>query len=106
MEARKNVLKVIAFPGAPNLPIFAAMEHGFFADSGVEVELATTPSSVFQFEKLAAGDFDIAMTAYDNAVAYIEGVGAVTKLSSSCVAPMITRTSKPSGIATAPWPSR
>jgi ABC-type nitrate/sulfonate/bicarbonate transport system substrate-binding protein len=77
MAAAKTVLKVIAFPGAPNLPIFAAMEHGFFADSGVEVELATTPSSVFQFEKLAAGEFDIAMTAYDNAVAYIEGVGAV-----------------------------
>jgi ABC-type nitrate/sulfonate/bicarbonate transport system substrate-binding protein len=42
------------------------------------VDLTTTPSSVFQFEKLAAGAFDIAMTAYDNAVAYIEGVGAVT----------------------------
>jgi ABC-type nitrate/sulfonate/bicarbonate transport system substrate-binding protein len=70
-------LKVIAFPGAPNLPTFAAQEHGFFTSAGVEVDLSTTPSSVFQFEKLAAGEFDIAMTAYDNAVAYIEGVGAV-----------------------------
>jgi ABC-type nitrate/sulfonate/bicarbonate transport system substrate-binding protein len=72
-----STLKVIAFPGAPNLPIFAAMEHGYFAEGELTVDLSTTPSSVFQFEKLAAGAYDIAMTAYDNAVAYIEGVGAV-----------------------------
>jgi len=70
-------LRVIAFPGAPNLPIFAAIENGFFADKGVDVALTTTPSSVFQFEKFAAGEFDIAMTAYDNIVAYSEGEGAV-----------------------------
>ena len=69
-------LKVIAFPGAPNLPIFAAQQHGYFAEEGIEVDLTTTPSSVFQFEKLSAGDFDIAMTAFDNVVAYREGQGA------------------------------
>jgi ABC-type nitrate/sulfonate/bicarbonate transport system substrate-binding protein len=69
-------LRVIAFPGAPNLPIFAAMEHGFFRASGVDVALETTPSSVYQFEKLAAGAFDIACTAFDNVVAYSEGQGA------------------------------
>jgi ABC-type nitrate/sulfonate/bicarbonate transport system substrate-binding protein len=77
MATHLTPLRVIAFPGAPNLPIFAAIAHGDFAESGVEVALTTTPSSVFQFEKLAAGQFDIAMTAYDNAVAYIEGQGAV-----------------------------
>ncbi|HSR71503.1 MAG TPA: ABC transporter substrate-binding protein [Kiloniellales bacterium] len=70
-------LRVIAFPGAPNLPIFAAQEMAFFAERGLEVDLATTPSSVFQFEKLAAGEFDLAMTAFDNVVAYREGQGAV-----------------------------
>lgn len=70
-------LRVIAFPGAPNLPIFAAIELGYFAEFGVNVDLTTTPSSVFQFEKFAAGEFDIAMTAYDNIVAYSEGQGAV-----------------------------
>jgi ABC-type nitrate/sulfonate/bicarbonate transport system substrate-binding protein len=69
-------LKVIAFPGAPNLPIFAAQQNGYFAEEGIEVELTTTPSSVFQFEKLSTGDFDIAMTAFDNVVAYREGQGA------------------------------
>ena len=70
-------LRVIAFPGAPNLPVFAAQEHGFFAEAGVSVDLATTPSSVFQFEKFSERAFDIAMTAYDNVVAYSEGQGAV-----------------------------
>jgi ABC-type nitrate/sulfonate/bicarbonate transport system substrate-binding protein len=69
-------LRVIAFPGAPNLPIFAAMEEGWFREAGVALALETTPSSVYQFEKLGAGEFDIACTAFDNVVAYSEGQGA------------------------------
>ena len=69
-------LRIIAFPGAPNLPVFAAIEQGWFAEEGIAVDLTTTPSSVFQFEKLNAGEFDIAMTAFDNVVAYREGQGA------------------------------
>jgi len=68
--------RVIAFPGAPNLPIFAAQAEGFFAEEGLEIDLTTTPSSVFQFQELAAGNFDIAMTAFDNVIAYREGQGA------------------------------
>lgn len=71
-----STLKVIAFPGAPNLPTFAAIAKGFFAAEGLAVDLATTPSSVYQAEKLAAGEFDIAFTAFDNVVAYGEGQGA------------------------------
>jgi ABC-type nitrate/sulfonate/bicarbonate transport system substrate-binding protein len=74
-EAPKTV-RVIAFPGAPNLPTFAAIEHGFFAKEGLSIELSTTPSSVFQAQKIAAGEFDIAFTAFDNVVAYSEGQGA------------------------------
>ncbi len=70
-------LRVIAFPGAPNLPIFVARELGFFAANGLELEFETTPSSVYQFEQLAANNFDIGMTAFDNIVAYREGQGAV-----------------------------
>jgi len=77
MNSSLHNLRVIAFPGAPNLPVFAAMEFGFFADNGVSVDLSTTPSSVFQFEKFSACEFEIAMTAYDNVVAYSEGQGAV-----------------------------
>jgi len=69
-------LRIIAFPGAPNLPIFSAIERGLFAEEGLKVVLETTPSSVYQFENLAAGAFDIACTAFDNVVAYDEGQGA------------------------------
>ncbi len=69
-------VRVIAFPGAPNLPTFAAIEHGDFAAEGLEIELSLTPNSVFQAERTAAGDFDIIFTAFDNVVAYSEGQGA------------------------------
>lgn len=69
-------IKIIAFPGAPNLPVFAALEQGFFAEEGLGVSLTTTPSSVFQFEQFHAGEFDLAFTAFDNVVAYQEGQGA------------------------------
>lgn len=71
-------LKIIAFPGAPNLPLFAAMQRGFFAAAGLTIDFATTPSSVYQFERFAAGGCDIAFTAFDNIVAYREGQGAAT----------------------------
>lgn len=77
MVAAPVTLDVIAFPGAPNLPIFAAQEKGFFAEAGVSVNLTTTPNSAYQAENLAAGKFHIAGTAFDNVVAYQEGQGAV-----------------------------
>lgn len=79
MNAEQNLseIRVIAFPGAPNLPTFAAIEKGFFAEEGLNVTVETTPNSVYQFEKFAAGAFDIAFTAFDNVVAYSEGQGAV-----------------------------
>lgn len=77
MAAAPISLEVIAFPGAPNLPIFVAQEKGFFEQAGVAVNLTTTPNSAFQAENLAAGKFQIAGTAFDNVVAYQEGQGAV-----------------------------
>jgi len=70
-------LRLIAFPGAPNLPIFAGLEHGYFEDAGLVLEIETTPNSKFQIENLVAGRYDIAATAFDNVVAYREGQGAV-----------------------------
>ena len=99
-------LKVIAFPGAPNLPVFAAIERGFFAEAGVTVDLTTTPSSVFQFEKLAAGDFDIAMTAYDNVVAYCEGQGAAEVPDDFDVRVIMGATQIELGLVTAPEVTR
>ncbi len=69
-------VRVLAFPGAPNLPTFAAIAHGLFAGQGLSVDVSITPSSVFQAEKMSEGAFDIAFTAFDNVVAYSEGQGA------------------------------
>ncbi|MDH3418241.1 MAG: ABC transporter substrate-binding protein [Gammaproteobacteria bacterium] len=70
-------LRLIAFPGAPNLPIFAGLEHGFFEAAGLDLEIETTPSSKYQIEALVTGRYDIAATAFDNVVAYREGQGAI-----------------------------
>lgn len=77
MAASPISLDIIAFPGAPNLPIFVAQEKGMFEAAGVKVNLTTTPNSAYQAENLAAGKFQIAGTAFDNVVAYQEGQGAV-----------------------------
>ncbi len=68
-------LSVIVFPGGFNWPIWAAQEQGYFAKGGVEVKLTNTPNSVFQLTNLIDGKFDIAMTAIDNVIAYMEGQG-------------------------------
>ena len=70
-------LDLICFPGAPNLPLFAGLEFGFFADAGIDVRLKTTPNSIYQIKNLAQGVFQIAGTAFDNVVAYQEGQGAI-----------------------------
>lgn len=74
-----QTIRVIAFPGAPNLPTFAAIEQGFFAEEDLNVDVSLTPSSVAQAEKTAAGEFDLVFTAFDNVVAYGEGQGATAE---------------------------
>lgn len=68
-------LEVIVFPGGFNWPIWVAQEKGFFARSGVAVKLTSTPNSTFQLAGLIDGKFDIAHTAIDNVIAYMEGQG-------------------------------
>ena len=68
-------VSVIVFPGGFNWPIWIAQEKGFFAKDGIEVKLTPTPNSVFQLTGLIDGKFDIAITAIDNVIAYMEGQG-------------------------------
>ncbi len=72
-----STVELIAFPGAQNLPIFAALEQGLFDKAGIQLNMSTTPNSAYQAENLANGKFHIAGTAFDNVVAYVEGQGAV-----------------------------
>lgn len=68
-------LQVNVFPAGFVLPLWVAQDKGFFARHGVAVNLIYTPNSVQQMTGLIDGKFDIAMTAIDNVVAYMEGQG-------------------------------
>src|SRR5437879_10538781 len=68
-------LRVIAFDGGWNLPIWAAQRQGFFDTNGVAVQLSYTPNSAFLIQSLFDGKSDIAIALIDNLVAYQEGQG-------------------------------
>src|SRR5437773_6266291 len=68
-------LRVIAFDGGWNLPIWAAQRQGFFEANGVAVQLSYTPTSPFLIQSLFDGKSDIAIALIDNLVAYQEGQG-------------------------------
>ena len=67
-----ETLRVIVFRGGSNIPIYMALEKGYFSRRGITVNLQFTPNSSQQRSGLAAGKFDIAHAAVDNAVAMIE----------------------------------
>ncbi len=56
-------------------PLWVGQEKGFYGAQGLEIELIGTPNSIEQMGGLIDGKFDIAMTAIDNVVAYMEGQG-------------------------------
>jgi len=68
-------LRAIVFPGAFNWPLWVAQDKGFFASERLAVAITPTPNSTFQMKGLIQGEFDIAMTAMDNLIAYREGQG-------------------------------
>lgn len=68
-------LSVILFPSGANWPVWVAQSKGFFARERLAVKVTPTPNSTFQLKGLIQGDFDIALTAMDNVVAYREGQG-------------------------------
>lgn len=65
-------LRVNVFRGASNIPIYMAQEKGYFARRGITLQMQFTPNSDQQRAGLAAGRFEIAHAAVDNAVAMIE----------------------------------
>lgn len=71
-QRQPDVIKLISFAGATNLPSFVAETQGYLAAEGIKVEFTWTPSSTYQIQELAKGSFDIAHTAFDNVVAWRE----------------------------------
>jgi len=74
-QATPAPLRVIAFDGGWNLPVWAAQRQGFFEANGVTVQISWTPSSAYLVSSLLDDRFEIALAAIDNLVAYQEGQG-------------------------------
>src|SRR5215212_1538962 len=70
--AAADAVRVNAFPNAKALPLHAGVAKGIFEKHALDVKLAFTENSEQQRAGLAAGTFDLAHAAVDNAVAMIE----------------------------------
>lgn len=68
-------LSVNVFPAGFIWPLWVGQEKGIFAANELEVVLIPTRNSIDQMGGLIDGKFDIAMTAIDNVIAYMEGQG-------------------------------
>ncbi len=71
-HAQQASLKIILFPGLSNLAILSAQHKGFFSKRNIAVEVVNTPNSDELRHGRAAGRYQIAHAAVDNAVAQIE----------------------------------
>ena len=65
-------LRVNVFAGATNIPLLTAISKGYMADRKLTIEIQNTPDSDQQRAGLAAGSFEIALAAIDNALAMVE----------------------------------
>ena len=73
--AEPTPLRVRVFPGVQNVALFAGLVKGHFAKHDLRVDLQFTPNSQALRDGLAAGAFEIAHAAVDNAVAMVETAG-------------------------------
>jgi ABC-type nitrate/sulfonate/bicarbonate transport system substrate-binding protein len=68
-------LTVVTFAGATNLPIWVAIDKGFFAKEGLDVTHEITRGSVASTEGLMSGKYQFGSSALDNMIANAEGTG-------------------------------
>ncbi len=73
-----SVIGVKVFPGAQNLPLQVALQQGFFAACGLDVQLLYTNNSIELRDGLKNGDFEVVHTAVDNALAMYRDGTALT----------------------------
>lgn len=95
-------LDVNVFPAGFILPLWVAQDKGFFAHNGLQVQLIATPNSVQQMTGLIDGQFDIAMTAIDNVIAYMEGQGEAPTRSTPDIVALMGSSSGFLSLITAP----
>src|SRR3954463_8989316 len=70
--AQETLLNINAFPNAKALPLHAGIAKGIFEKRGLKLSLELTEGATAQRQGFAAGKFQIAHSAIDNAVYNIE----------------------------------
>lgn len=90
-----TALSVIAFVGPETLPLHVGTEKGFFAKEGLSVSCEAASGSVYQMTSLIDGGCDIAMTAIDNVVAYVEGQGGAETTNTPDIVAFLGSASEP-----------
>jgi ABC-type nitrate/sulfonate/bicarbonate transport system substrate-binding protein len=70
-------LTIVTFAGATNLPVWVALDKGFFAKEGLDVTQEITRGSVAATQGLMSGKYQFGTMALDNIVAAAEGIGDV-----------------------------
>lgn len=68
----QDLVRVNSFPTASYVAVYLGIANGLYEKRGLKVELQFTPNSEAQRSGLAAGSFDVALAAVDNAVAMVE----------------------------------
>jgi ABC-type nitrate/sulfonate/bicarbonate transport system substrate-binding protein len=75
--AAQTKLSIVTFSGATNLPVWIALDKGFFKKEGLDVEHEITRGSQGVMEGLMSGKYQFGSAALDNTIAYTEGQGDV-----------------------------
>lgn len=66
-------LKLILF--TPPSPLVVGEAKGFFTEEGIKLDKTLTRNSVEQVRGILSGTYDLAQTATDNVIAYVESEG-------------------------------
>jgi ABC-type nitrate/sulfonate/bicarbonate transport system substrate-binding protein len=75
--AAQTGITIVTFAGPTNLPVWVAIDKGFFAKEGLTVTQEITRGSTPALQGLMDGKFQFASTALDNSIAVTEGQGDV-----------------------------
>jgi ABC-type nitrate/sulfonate/bicarbonate transport system substrate-binding protein len=75
--AAQSKLTIVTFSGATNLPVWIALDKGFFKKEGLDVTHEVTRGSQQVMEGIMSGKYQLGSAALDNTIAYTEGQGDV-----------------------------
>jgi ABC-type nitrate/sulfonate/bicarbonate transport system substrate-binding protein len=73
----QTALTLATFAGSSNLPVWLALDKGYFAKEGLAVTQEVVQGSTPEILGLMAGKYQIGTTAFDNAIAIAEGQGDI-----------------------------